>query len=132
VPEWWNTNPMQFARPEQHLFELLGLGRSPAAGRYRYGKGVVQIVLAHPTSFGHSQGGARRLLDIVKRAWWAADIPGWREQNYIKLSRGPYVIAAVLDETTSRPLVIQEATVDLFDPKLRVAADRMLTPAPHP
>jgi len=128
VPEWWNAGPMQFARPEQHLFESLGLGQSPAGGRYRCGKGVVQMVLAHPTSFVHSQDGARRLLDIVKRGWWAADIPGWREQNYIKLSRGPYVIAAVFDETTARRLVIPEQVVDLFDPQLRVTAGKTLAP----
>ena len=128
VPEWWNTEPMQFARPEQHLFELLGLGQSPAAGRYRFGEGVVEIVRAHPTSFTHSQNDTQRLLDIAKRAWRAADIPGWREQNCVRLSRGPYVIAAVFDETTPRRLVIPEQVVDLFDPKLRVTAGKTLAP----
>ncbi len=128
VPEWWNTEPMEFARPEQHLFELLGLEQSPVAGRYRCNEGMVEIALVHPTSFTFSQDGAQRLLDIVKRAWWAADIPGWREQNYIRLSRGPYIIAAVFDETTPRRLMISEQAVDLFDPKLRTTADKTLAP----
>ena len=128
VPEWWNTKPMHYARPEQHLFELLGLGPSPAVGTHRCAKGVVEIVAAHPTSFADSTDGPQRLLDIAKRAWAAAGLRDWREQNCVKLSRGPYVIAAVFDETTPERLMMREWTVDLLDPKLHVGARKTLAP----
>jgi hypothetical protein len=128
VPEWWNTQPMRYDRPEQHLFELLGLGRSPRPGAYRCGRGVVEIASAHPASFAHSADGPERLLEIVRRGWAAAGLETWREQNHIELSRGPYVIAAVFDETDGERLMIRRWTVDLLDPGLRVGARKALAP----
>ena len=128
VPEWWNTDALHYERAEGHLFELLGLGKSPQAGTYRCGRGVAEIVAAHPASFAHSADGPERLVEIVRRAWTAAGLGAWREQNHIELSRGPYVIAAVLDETDGERLMIRQWTVDLLDPRLHVGARKTLAP----
>lgn len=122
VPEWWNTEPLCYQRPEQHLFELLGLGRAPTADVHRCRLGLAQILNAHPASLAHSTDGPARLLEVVRQAWAAAGRGPWREQNDIELRRGPYVIAAVLDETEGERLRIRRWTVDLFDPLLRVGS----------
>ena len=128
VPEWWNTAPVKYDRAEQHLFGLLGLGRGPAPGRHRCGAGVVEIVAAHPLSFATAPDGPERLLAAVRSAWAAAGHGDWRERNYLKLTRGPYVIAAVLDEGDDQPLVIRRWTVDLLDPQLHVGARKIVAP----
>ncbi|UCH36762.1 MAG: hypothetical protein JSV65_11455 [Armatimonadota bacterium] len=128
VPEWWNTEPMGYDRPEHHLFELLGLGLTPTAGTHRCGKGVVGMALEHPVSFARSADGPERLLEVLRRAWDAARLGEWRERNYLKLDRGPYVIAAALDEGTGERVMIRRWTVDLLDPMLRVGARKTLAP----
>ena len=45
----------------------------------------------------------------------------WRETNHLVLRRGPYVVAAGLDESVpGEPKVLQGRFVNLFDPELRV------------
>jgi hypothetical protein len=128
VPEWWNTAPMKYSRPEAHLFELLGLGSAPDAGMHRCGRGVVEIVRAHPLSFATTADGPERLLDVVRRDWAATGSGAWREQDFLRLSRGPYIIAAVMNESDDRRLMIRQWTVDLFDAKLHVGARKTLAP----
>jgi len=128
APEWWNTAPMQYERPQAHLFELLGLGSAPAAGVHRCGRGLVEIVPAHPLSFASAADGPERLLEVIRRDWAAAGHQDWREQRYMELTRGPYVIAAVLDESDGKRLMIRRWTVDLLDPKLHVGARKTLAP----
>lgn len=38
VPEWWNKSPYVYHSPSEHLFELAGLDRKPAAGNIRWVK----------------------------------------------------------------------------------------------
>jgi len=139
APEWWNTKPLHYERPEQHLFELLGLGRSPVAqasrlrasqqpGAHRCGRGVVEIAAVHPLSFATAAEGPERLLEIVRRVWASAGLGQWREQDYIELSRGPYVIAAVVDESDGKRHVTRRWTMDLLDPRLHVGAAKALAP----
>jgi hypothetical protein len=89
---------------------------------------VVEIAAAHPAAFAHSADGPERLLEAVRRAWAAAGRDDWREQNYLKLTRGPYVIAAVFDETEPQRLMIRGWTVDLLDARLHVGARKALAP----
>lgn len=128
VPEWWNAAPMRYDRPQAHLFELLGLGLAPAAGLHRCGRGLVEIVPAHPMTFASAVDGPEQLLEIIRRDWAAAGHQDWREQGYMQLTRGPYTIAAVLDESNGKRLMIRRWTADLLDPKLHVGARKTLAP----
>jgi hypothetical protein len=65
---------------------------------------------------------------VTREAAQAAGLK-WRETNYLLLRRGPYVIAAGLDESTeSAPRVLKGRFVDLFDADLRVLRDPSLEP----
>ena len=53
----------------------------------------------------------------------------WRESNYLLLRRGPYVIAAGLDESIAgEPHVLHGRFVNLFDSELRVLTDVSIVP----
>jgi hypothetical protein len=53
-------------------------------------------------------------------------------QNYLCIRRGPFVVAAVLDESASEePLVLEGAFVDLFDAALPAVQRRVLRPGEH-
>jgi hypothetical protein len=53
----------------------------------------------------------------------------WRETNFLLLERGPYVIAAGLDESIAgRPKQLRGRFVNLFDPELRVLEELQIEP----
>ncbi|MBN1488415.1 MAG: hypothetical protein JXA69_00735 [Phycisphaerae bacterium] len=129
---WWNTAPMAYATPDEHLLEKLGV-EPGAVGPVACGKGVVQVVAESPAAIAHRQGGA----DDV-RGWTRAvhaalkrenKQSAWREQNHLILRRGAFVIAATMDESVSaEPAVVQGRLVDLLDADLPVRNDPTLEP----
>jgi hypothetical protein len=53
----------------------------------------------------------------------------WKEANHLILRRGPFTIAAGLDESVAaKPAVISGRYVNLFDPALKVQHDLSLSP----
>src|SRR5206468_3974793 len=53
----------------------------------------------------------------------------WRETNYLVLRRGPYLIAAGLEESIpGDSQILRGRFVNLFDPKLEVCDSVTLTP----
>ena len=68
------------------------------------------------------------LLNEVRKA---LEIRGhaYREQNYLKLQRGPYLIASVLEESCSdAPLCFKGKYVNLFSPELAVSSQSIVFP----
>ena len=130
VPEWWNTGSLGYAGPEEHLFHALGFDRWPAEGAHKVGKGLLAVLKRKPVSLALSPGGDEDLVTPLRRAFGARNGPrAWREQNYLLLRRGPYVIAAVLDESISdRPLFLRGRFVDLLNPQLPVLTTKKIAP----
>jgi hypothetical protein len=120
VHEWWNTAPMQYATPREHLFEQLGL-KHDATYPAEVGKGIVIFDHSSPAQMTYKKIGADHLRQLVHQA---ADQTGltWNESNSLVLRRGPYVIAAGLDESLpdAKPYTITGKLVPLFDPNLPV------------
>jgi hypothetical protein len=128
VREWWNQASTVYAAPSEHLFERLGLGRSPAEGEHSVGKGLVIVERKHPAWFSRSAEGSNRVLQLVKRGTEAAG-GKFLERNSLLLRRGPYVIAATLNDSVgNEPLRIGGRMVDLLDPNLPVRDDFVLPP----
>jgi hypothetical protein len=127
VRDWWNSGPMKYQIPRQHLFEQLGLNAT-ASETNRVGKGIVIWMRENPANIAGSADAEPRLVNVVKHAAEQTQLK-WRETNYLLLRRGPYVIAAGLDEspaTDSKEL--QGKFVSLFDPDLRVQTHIALRP----
>ena len=128
VREWWNRPPSDYAAPSEHLFESLGLARTPQQGEYPCGKGLVLVERKHPAWFTRSAEAATRLTQLVRRGVEATGRQ-YLERNSLQLIRGPYVIAAVLDESVNdQPLHLSGRYVDLLDPQLTVHDSYKIAP----
>ncbi len=128
VREWWNSNDRHYATPREHLFEQLGLSKSVSTNEFHsVGKGGLIWMHERPASCSASAAGAARVVDATQRAAGAAGLK-WRETNYLLLRRGPYVIAAGLDESIpGEPRELKGRFINLFDPELRVQNQVTLT-----
>ena len=128
VREWWNTAPLAFKTPRQHLFEKLGLDKD-AAGLSRVGRGIVIREAKSPAALTYQADGAEQVRSAVRRAAAASKI-AWKESNVLVLRRGPYVVAAALNESVPQPKTefLNGRYVDLFNANLPVLTRVNLTP----
>ncbi len=124
VREWWNrgAGSRTYDRPEEHLFESLGLGRNPEEGEYPVGDGAVIYIQVSPAALSRSEEGAQRVCAGVRRALELRGEAGdYKESGALRIKRGPYVIARALDETDSTSATVLEGRfIDLFEADLPV------------
>ena len=115
VLEWWNQNGNHYTAPSQHLFSLMQMPQRAEEGVYRYGKGRVYVLRHDPKEYVLRQGGDADFLRTVEQAYGRLE-----QKNSFYLERGPYTLAAVLDEgmVSNTPLTLKGDYVDLFDPEL--------------
>ncbi|TLS52465.1 hypothetical protein FE782_10905 [Paenibacillus antri] len=131
VRAWWNQGKRGYATPAEHLFGCLGLNADANEGIHSLGKGIVGYVRLDPAVCAKTKEGADRLRRMVADAITALGDQSlqWSPKNYFLLHRGPYVIAAVLDESVSpEPLVLNGMYVNLFDPNLSVTEHIEISP----
>jgi hypothetical protein len=128
IHEWWNSDGKSYATPREHLFELIGLGKSVAADEFhRIGKGGLIWLNERPVTFSLDQKGAEKIIDGCKLAAGKIDLK-WRETNSLLLRRGPYLIASGLDESVEgQARALHGNFVNLFDSGLRVQNDIAIT-----
>jgi len=129
VRDWWNSSGLAYATPREPLFKELGLDLQAAPDQlHRAGKGGVIWLRERPARFSADAPGAARVVDAVRQAAGDTGLK-WRETNYLLLRRGPYVIAAGLDESIEgAPHVVRGRFVNLFDPELQVRTEVTLAP----
>ena len=128
VSHWWNSGDNDYESPAEHLFVSLGLERKVATGQYQYGKGHIFVDRNHPAYYTRSKKAANHYRDIVRRATKTADLE-YVENNFLYLNRGPYIIAACLEESiSSKPLELNGLFVDIFDEKLSVLENVNIKP----
>jgi hypothetical protein len=128
VREWWNSDGQHYRTPREDLFAQLGLGETNHPVAADVGKGGVIWMHENPASLAANAEGDAQLVATVKQAAVRAKLK-WRETNYLLLRRGPYVLAAGLDESVAgEPKTIRGRLVNLFDPELRVQQAVTLEP----
>jgi len=122
VREWWNTAGLNYPTASAHLFELLGLTKAPAEGEYRVGKGTVCILRNDPKEYVLQAGGDEKLIRTVKHLYEEVAGAGTLQmKNSFHLTRGPYELVAVLDESiTKEPFIMEGTFIDLYDSRLPV------------
>ncbi len=131
VRAWWNQGKAAYDTPAQHLFRCLGLDATVEEGLHPAGQGIVGLLRQNPAACAMTKEGADRLRRMVADAIDARSDPSlqWNPKHYFLLHRGPYVIAAVLDESVSAdPLALNGMYVNLFDPLLSVIERIELSP----
>jgi hypothetical protein len=125
VRDWWNTDGRNLATPRQHLFQQLRLGidkesKTPDESPVKVGRGLTLWLRTSPSQLATSVDGASNLLSGVAGVAKRTGLP-WKETSHLLLRRGPYIIAAGLDESILQsPKVLRGRFVDLFDSNLQV------------
>lgn len=115
VREWWNTAPFAYQTPRQHLFKELGIDPN-AKGLSKVGTGSVLYAPISPAALSRDPKGDQAIEELGRKA--AASIQlQWKETSSLVLRRGPYVVAAGLDESAMQghPYVLRGRFIDLFD-----------------
>ena len=128
VQEWWNAQGTTEALPQDDLFARLGVDASAKAAPQAVGKGWVRWLDTAPSALARDKNGPETLMPALGTLCAKIDLQ-LHMQNYLKLRRGPYVIASVMNESKSdAPLRMQGRFIDLFDAKLPVIAEKTLEP----
>jgi hypothetical protein len=132
VHEWWNSVGRSYRSPREHLFEQLGYDASKAGtgsnAEWRFGQGGVIWLRENPAHLASAADGDSRVVAAAKQAANQAKLK-WSETDYLTVRRGPYVIAAGLDESISTaPKVLKGRFVNLFDSELRVQTTIRIEP----
>lgn len=123
VREWWNSGDNDYHTPAEHLFEALGLSRTPEGGLYSVGEGSVLVVDRHPTALARDAEASDSFRDAVLPLLHA------KPTASMILRRGAYYVTAVLDETVeSKPDSLKGCYIDLYDHTLPVVEDPILEP----
>ena len=78
----------------------LGLAKSLSSGKYATGKGTLIYDQRSPATLAYQKEGAGQVRELARLACQLSGLD-YRETNYLVLRRGPYVIAAGLDESIS-------------------------------
>jgi hypothetical protein len=128
VKEWWNSGGNHYAAPRIHLFERLGLDAGTGEGEHKVGQGALIYRRVSPAALAHQADGAAVPVELAKEACRAAGVK-WSETGSLVLHRGPYVIAAGLDETDApASKTLKGRFIDLFDPGLAVETEATVKP----
>ncbi|MBB6675622.1 hypothetical protein H7C19_33670 [Cohnella nanjingensis] len=132
VREWWNRGEgrRSYERPDDHLFDALGLGRRPAEGEHRVGEGAVLVLRTNPAALSRSPEGAETVRDSVRSALAIrGEAADYAEHRALRIQRGPYVVVHALDELDAAdPVVLEGAFADAFEAELPVLSRVALAP----
>ena len=127
VREWWNDDGRTDARACDDLFARLGVTDQARKGPQAIGEGFVRVLWEKPRDLPQRTDGADTVLALAQEMF--ARLGGeLRTQNYLRIQRGPFVVAGVLEESSvsGGPLRLEGRLVDLFDAKLPVVAEKVL------
>jgi hypothetical protein len=100
-----------------------------ATGLHQVGRGVLLREALSPAALAYKEDGAEIVRKLARQVAEAAQLK-WEEANALVLRRGPYLVAAGLDESVPNapPLVLRGRFIDLFDAELPVRTSMALEP----
>jgi len=132
IRHWWNQGTRSYTTPMQHLTDALGLGRTPAAGLHKVGKGCVAIMPVHPAHIAYHASAEDEYITLLNECRAAVGLPSFRMKNYFALRRGPYIIAASMkDSKEPGSFQMSGRFVDLLSPDLAVLDRLSLKPGEY-
>ncbi len=128
VRAWWNDEGRTSATARDALVRSLDVSPRAFEKPVKTGRGYVHFVSANPSQLQENADGADKVLDSV-RALLRLRGQELETQNHLCIRRGPFVVAAVLDESVSEePLRLDGPFIDLFDPALPIVTQCVLHP----
>lgn len=125
VSAWWNQPPYAYENPAQHLFEVLGITPGTAESVHPVGKGRAAIYPLSPGRITLSRENAEKWRSFVH----ALAAPDFVPRHYFSMRRGPYRIAAVMQESVSQEaLTLRGRFADMLDPDFPLIREKVLNP----
>jgi len=122
---WWNTGECSYPNPACHLFEQLDLERKPAEGVYSVGKGRLALRRSSPARLTLCAEAAQSWQEWVK----AIAAPDFAWKNHFVMKRGPYLIAAVMEESVSdEALTMKGRFADMLSNHFELIDEKILNP----
>ncbi len=125
MKSWWTG---QFKNPAEHLFRMLGVETPAEKTVVPCGRGAVGVWLTNPCFFSFSQESADGFRAFFEQVCALKNIrPTYK--NYLKLQRGEYLVAAVMDESvTDDALKLTGLYSDMFREDFAVIHEKELRP----
>lgn len=96
IDSWWKT--YGYDTPARHLFETLGCPNPQEGETITVGKGIVTYLKKRPSELCKGSKEAENYRLLVQKLLQQRDIK-WTFTNCLALRRGPYLIAAVMEES---------------------------------
>ena len=128
IRSWWNASTVKYPSPAEHLFEMLGITEPRDKEIYCVGNGFAAFWRVNPAKITYSKEAADEMRELFRRVI-GKDGGVWNCRNTISLRRGPYIPAAVLDESVSgEPLVLSGLFADMFDTRYRIITEKSIAP----
>jgi len=130
VPEGLNIGGNSYAAPSQHLFSMMGMPQNAGEGNYKVGKGTVCVMRHDPKEFILNENGDAGYISTLTGLYEKQAKGGaLKFKNNYLLQRGPYTLAAVVDESVSdEPLTLKGKYIDMFDHTLPMKDEVTVTP----
>lgn len=124
VDSWWRK--AGYHEPAEHLFEMLGLGRSIEEGTYQVGEGKLCYKKQAPSRFCLNKDMAEEYRLFIKENLKG---PDWEYRNDLTMRRGPYVISAVMDEScTEEGKTFRGLFADMLANDYQVVTEKTVLP----
>ncbi|MBQ6265008.1 MAG: hypothetical protein IJK60_06120 [Clostridia bacterium] len=124
INSWWSE---KYDTPADHLFEMLEINPDEK-GIYKCGKGVAGVWKMSPCFFGFSKENAdlfrQFFIDVTAEKGYIFEF-----SNHLSISRKPYIITAVMDESVdSSPVVLKGLYADMFTPDFKILTEKTVYP----
>ena len=128
IRSWWNSSKIRYPSAAEHLFEMLGINNPKDKEIYRVGNGWAAVRNLNPAKITYSKENADEMRDLFRRVIEKGG-ETWTYKNWICVKRGPYIPAAVLDESVSdEPVKLTGLFADMFDIRYKIITEKTIAP----
>ena len=128
IRSWWNSSKVRYPSAAEHLFEMLGITEPKDKEVHSVGNGFAAVWYINPAKITFSKEYADEMRELFVRVI-GKDGGTWNCKNAISVKRGPYIPAAVMDESVSaEPLRLAGLFVDMFDIKYKILTEAVIAP----
>ena len=123
VEAWWRQGAQTYEKPANHLFELLGV--QPVSEQQAVGNGKVFIIPKPIGELAQSSSIAEQYVTIVEQAYGQSRMRSglWNESNTMRVQRGPYLVARLLESAAKSSVQLDGVFLDLFDSHLPIVTN---------
>ena len=120
----------KYKNAAEHLFDLLGINPDENCDKqiFKVGNGCVAIWKCAPSSICYSTANADEWREFFTEAIGSMGYE-WKRSNCITEKRGPYIVAAVFDETPDEtPFTMEGIFADMYSPAFDIVDKVSLEP----